>query len=84
MIIAAGFLFGIAFFWAFGAVFFLLIQDLPLGGVNMRLKGKAYRESERRVIEGNHPFAKFWRARLWPVALASVVGAVVLLAIVNP
>lgn len=84
MIVGAGMLIGISLTWVMGAFYFKLVQNIPLGPVNLKAKGEEYRESERRVIESQRRFARFWRRRLWPVAVVSFIGAVILLAIANP
>jgi hypothetical protein len=81
MAVGAGVLIGIALLWAFLAVFFRWIQNVPLGPVNTWAKDEEYRASERRAVEAQRRLAKFWRTRLWPLALGCVVAAVVLLAL---
>ncbi|MGI8491426.1 MAG: hypothetical protein ACR2NJ_01530 [Acidimicrobiales bacterium] len=81
MAVAGGILIGLAIIWAFLAFFFRWIQDVPLGPVNTSAGDEAHRENERGAVEAQRRLAKFWRTRLWPIALCCVLAAVVLLAL---
>jgi hypothetical protein len=75
----AGLLFGIAFVWVFGAFFFRWVQDLPLGPIGLRGTNEQIRRNEQGAIESQRRLATFWRRGLWPVALACLIAAIILL-----
>lgn len=78
MAIVAGFFFAMAMAWVLMVFLLRWIQDVPLGPVNSRARGDAYRLSEQRSIEAQRRLAEFWRTRLWPVALGCFVAGIVL------
>jgi hypothetical protein len=80
MLVAVVGLLAVAFLWVVGAVLLKVLRDLPLGPVNMRVRGDEYSESVKRNIAAQHRLADFWWRRLWPVPLVCLLVAVVIAA----
>jgi hypothetical protein len=82
MDVVGGALIGLALVWVVMTLIFRLIKDVPLGPVNIRATGQAYRESEKRNIGAQNRAYRLPR-RLWPAAPGLFVSALIVLAIAN-
>ncbi len=82
MVATAAVLIAIVLLWVSVALYFHWTQDVPMSVVSPK-SGNGYGEAIDRTFGAQDRFAKLWIGRLWPLPVACLMAALIVMVIAS-